>query len=206
MQPSSPTTPGQYDFILNPNAPQAPKSKLPIPINTSSPKGKIMLVVGGGVLLIVVLLLGASVLGGSGDSAGDTLLTVLQEQTELIRVADQAKNNARQANTRNLATNVTLTVSSAEQQILPLAKKRGAKVEAKQLGAKQNSTTDKTLKAAGENGQFDSVFTQALATQLTAYQESLGTAYKQVSNAKDKQVIKSAYDGAGLLVGVVQSN
>ena len=209
QQPSAPTptpspTPNPYEFIMNPANQQAPKSKLPF--NTGSPKGKIFMILGLGLVVIVVLLLGVSLLGGSKDSAGDSLLVVLQEQTELVRVANLANNQARQANTLSLSNNVQLSVASAQQQLLPLAKKRGIKADAKILALKQNSNTDKKLTAAAENGQFDTVFTQTMSEQLGAYKNSLNSVYGKISSQKDKAIIKSAYDGSALLLTSVQSN
>lgn len=208
MQPQQQTnpspTPNPYDFILNPNSPQKPKS--PFTLSGGSPKGKIMLVLGAGLTLLIAVFLGMSVLGGSNDSAGDVLLEVLQQQTEIARVAEQGTIKARQSNTQALASNVKLSIVSSQQQILPLAKKRGAKTDVKQLGLKKNATTDKKLSAAEENGQFDAVFTQSMSEQLTAYKNSLNSAYTKVSSQKDKIVIKSSYDGAALLLSSIQTN
>ena len=189
---------------MNPNTPQGPKSKLPF--STGSAKGKILLVLGIGVVLVIVLVAGASILGGSNNGASTSLLEVLQEQTELTRVADLARNNAKQNSTQALATNIQLSVSSAEQQILPLAKKRGVKIDSKYLNAKQNTATDKKLKDASENSQFDTVFVQTMSNQLKAYKDSLSTSYKQISSKKEQLIVKTAYDGAALLLTSTQSN
>lgn len=165
-----------------------------------------MLILGIGLTLLIAVFLGASILGGSKDSAGDVLLEVLQQQTEITRVAEQGTIKARQAKTQTLASNIELSVTSAQQQILPLARKRGAKTDAKQLALKKNASTDKKLAAAEENGQFDSVFTQSMSEQLTAYKNSLNSAYTKVSSQKDKVVIKANYDGAALLLNSIQTN
>ncbi len=205
QQPNSPSTNSNpYEFILNPTSPQKPKS--PFSLNSGSPKGKIMLVLGIGLTLLITVFLGITVLGGSNDSAGDLLLDVLQQQTEIARVAEQGTIKARQSKTQALASNVKLSIVSAQQQILPLAKKRGIKTDAKQLGLKKNATTDKKLQAAAENGQFDSVFTQSMSEQLSAYKNSLNSAYTKVTSQKDKVIIKSSYDGAALLLNSIQTN
>lgn len=206
MQPEQNPPPNPYEFFMNPNVPQAPKSKLPISLNTKSVKGKVMLIGGGGLILLVIIFIASSILGGGNSGPSDKLLEVVQEQTELVRVTDQARVNARNTKTQVFASNVRLSITTAKLELLPVASKSGAKTDVKNLSRKQSSDTDKSLKAASENSQFDDVFTKILTDQLTAYKASLNEAYQGTSNKKDKQTIKSAYDGAVLLLTSAQSN
>lgn len=205
--PQNPQAPQQnpYDFFMKPGTPEPVKSKLPIPLGGKGLKGKIMLAVGAGLVLLIITFLAATLLGGS-KGPSDKLQEVVQEQTELIRVTDLAKTSARSTKTQVFATNVGLSLTTAKLQILPVAKKSGAKTDVKNLSGKQSSSTDKALKAATENNQFDELFTKTVTDQLTTYKKSLNEAYQATSNKKDKQTIKNAYDGAVLLLTSSQSN
>lgn len=208
MQPEQNTQSPQqnpYDFFMKPNTPPAPKSKLPIPLGGKSVKGKIMLAVGAGLVLLIITFLAATLFGGS-KGPSDKLLEVVQEQTELIRVTDQARINARSTKTQVFATNVQLSITSAKLQLQPIASKSGAKTDVKNLSAKQSSTTDKNLKAAIENNQFDELFTKIIVGQLTTYKNSLYDAFKETKNKNDKAIIQTAYNGAVLLLTSSQSN
>lgn len=211
MQPEQNSQPQQapqsnpYDFFMKPGVPEPPKSKLPMPLGGKTLKGKIMLAVGAGLVLLIITFLAATLLGGS-KGPSDKLLEVVQEQTELIRVTDKAKVDARSTKTQVFATNVGLSLTTAKLQILPIAKKSGAKTDIKDLSGKQSSATDKVLKTATENNQFDELFTKTVTDQLTAYKKSLNETYQATTNKKDKQTIKNAYDGAVLLLTSSQSN
>jgi predicted outer membrane protein len=188
-----------YEFIVNPNTPH--KRGL---LGGNDFIKKILLLVGGAILLMAVAAIVLSALGPKADS-GATLTAITQRQQEIIRVATTGSTQATGSDTKNFATNVELGVSSNQSQILTYLASKGTKLNAKQLALDKNAQTDKLLADATAASTFDSVITQNLASQLTTYQNSLRSAYKQTSNQKTKQVLQSSYNAAALLLEQAKS-
>ncbi len=197
MQPEQPNS-NPYDFIFN--APEQPKqSRFPVPRGNSI-KSRVLLVVGGIVALIVVVILVLSLLGSGDKANANRLLEIAQTQTEIIRIADGARTKARSKAALNLATNVSATISSSQQAIIPLVKDAGLKTDTKQLALKQNSSTDKTLQAASENGQYDQAFQEEIMKEVTAYKQLLKDTYQISTKEKQKNVLNTAYENAATLL------
>lgn len=140
----------------------------------------------------------------SGGGNGSQLLSLAQEQTEIIRVADLAANEraVRSSITQNLAANTSLSVSSSKIQTLALIS--GKKPNEKTLALKKNSKTDALLTSAAANNQYDKVFTDTLTTKLKDYQAELKRLYTNTSNPKEKATLESAYNGTVILLGQSQ--
>lgn len=202
MQPDQPApqNSGQYDFILNHGTPPERPKKLGLPSPNSSMQ-RIVIVVVGVFLLVTVGLVLFSVLTGGGGTSETQLLEVAQQQTELVRVADQASSKARSTNTLNFAANVSLTISTTHQSMSGILTREGIKSNDKRLAFKKNVQTDQLLLNAAQNGQFDETLTKTLQTQLLAYQASLSVVYKGSKNPKDKAILQEAYKGVGILLG-----
>lgn len=185
-----------YDFIMN-NGPQQTQGKFNLPSGKSTLQR--VLIFGGGLftLIIIGLIFISFIFGGGGSS--EKLLSIAQEQTELIRVADLAKNErtVRLATTQNLASNVNIGVAASRAQLTPFIKQKGLE---KKLLLKKNTQTDTKLTSAGENNQYDDVFVGIMKTQLATYQSDLQILYNETKDAKQKIVLKNAYDGATLLL------
>lgn len=197
MQPNQPQ-PNPYDFIMN-GSPQAPKSRIPFSGNTNSTKSKIMIFVGSIVVLIIVGILLMSILGGSKDST-QQLVSIAQEQEEIVRIANLATGKARTQAAVNLSASTAISVSSTQKQIIGLIGKK-AKVDAKKLALKKDLKTDQALTVADQNNNFDEVFTQTLQTELTDYQANLKKAYDTTSNKKSKAVLLTGFNGVDTLIG-----
>lgn len=206
-QPYSPPPPEQtpeqnpYDFIMNTGADQKKPGVFNLPSGNSTKQR--MLIFGGGLFaLIIIGVLLLSLLGGSGKSNSETLLSLAQTQTELIRVADLASKEptVRNEATRVLAANTSLSVTSTKNQVVSMITKSGKKVGAKQLALSLNTKTDSELKTATENNQYDEVVVGILTSGLKSYRNQLKTTYDSVSNQKDKQVLSEAYKGVGILL------
>lgn len=200
--PAAPTPAPQqnpYDFIMN-DAPQHPKAPFSLPVG----KGKTqrILLLGGGALIGIVLLfmLFSIFFGGGGKS--QELLTIAQEQVEILRVAELAKNEkaVRNSTTQALAANTSISVQSSHQQVLVLLKKAKVKTNDKILAQKKNSKTDATLVAAARNNNYDEVFTAELQKLLTQYRNDLKKLYPSASKSQ-KPVLEAAFKGTVILLG-----
>lgn len=193
MQPEQ----NPYDFILNTN--EQPKPKL---FNTGgSKKNRIILIAGLFSLVFIAFILISSFLGGADKNLQTKLLTIAQEQTEIIRVADLSKNEktVRDQNTLVFAYNTSISLNTSSQQVTKILSKN-KKVDQKQLALKKDTKTDELLKNAALNNTYDETFKDILKKQLTTYQTNLKDAYSSAKDPADKAVLKNAYDTATILL------
>lgn len=212
MQPEQPYTPpapapepshpSQYDFIMNGGQPQ-PKSKLSLPKGNGSKTQRILILVGGGAVLLVLILMAFSLLTAGSKGQTEQLLTLAQEQTELIRVAGlaQSEKAVRSSSTQVLAANTSLALQSSNKEVLALLTKAKVKTDDKILALKKSSKTDLALEEAAQNNQYDDVFTGILRTDLKAYQTHVKQLYSTSTNKAQKEVLDAAYRGTTILLG-----
>jgi hypothetical protein len=185
-----------YDFIFNPQQP-AKKTLLP---RGNSMLQRIAIFGGGFVLLVIIIAIFASVLGSGGKTKSEDLITVAQDQTELIRVATDGAQNTTTLPMQNLAQDVLASITSDKTTLLTYMKGNGQKVSAKQLTLKHTSSTDTTLSTAKENSTYDSAFKDIIQSDLNAYQAAIQKAYNANPGPKGKALLTKQFDSAGLLL------
>lgn len=187
---------GQYDFLFH----EPPKkSKLPINLNSSNLKQRVLLVGGGAVVL---LLLGMIVFGllNSGSKGGQAeILKIAQTQAELVRVSEIGKTKARTTTAKNLAVITSLSITSDQ---ASLVKTISPKPSSKVLALGKNKNTDDLLTLADQNNNFDAAFVTEIQKELKDYQVAVKKAYDQTSNKKTKAVLAEEYKNASVLAGV----
>lgn len=193
MQPEQ----NPYDFILNTS--EQPKPKL---FNAGgSKKNKIILIAGLFSIIFIAFILISSFLGSADKNLQDKLLSIAQQQTEIIRVADLSKNEKtiRDQSTLIFAYNTSISLNTSSQQVTKILNKN-KKVDQKQLALKKDTKTDELLKNAALNNTYDETFKDILKKQLTTYQTDLKDTYSDAKDPADKLVLKNAYDAATILL------
>lgn len=194
--PNDPNDP--YAFIMGSGTPQ-PQGKFNLPKGNSTLQ-RALIFGGGFVVLLIVGLMALSVLSGGGGHK-DQLLTIAQEQTEIVRIAELARNERtiRSTTTSNLASSTSLSVSTSLRQTLALI---GGKPPApKVLALKKSAKVDALLTTAASNNQYDEAFVSTLKTKLKEYQSDIKKLYVGNSSKKEKAVLESAYNGTVILLG-----
>jgi hypothetical protein len=154
---------------------------------------------GGLVLLLILVIVFVSILTSGGKEKTQDLLTIAQEQTELIRVATDGTTHATTQPMQNLAQNVQASITSDNVALLAYMKNTGQKVAPKQLVLKHNNTTDTTLTTAQENSTYDSAFKDVIQTDLDAYGAALHKAIDANPGPKGKAILTQQYEAAKLL-------
>lgn len=195
MPPEQSNHPSNYDFIMNP---EKPKRRSLFPIGGSSKQRLLMLVAGILALLIILVLFFSMFLGGQNNS--DKLLSLAQEQTEVIRVSDIGVNKARESKAKNLAAATKLAVQTDHNATVERLKKLGKKAEAKTLSATKNTQTDQKLDTAAINSKFDETFVQTLQEMLVKYRTNVKSLYDSTGSSTEKQFLASSYDSTSLLL------
>lgn len=192
--PVAPVSTNPYDFILNPNANQ----KKPAAASASGPM-RLLLGIGliGGILLIVGLVLTQFLPKGT---SGESLLGLIQQQQEIIRVSTQAQQTAQSETIKGFAYTVNLSVSTSQQQLQGYTTKAGTKIDPKQLSLKQDATTDKLLENAKATSTYDSAVKKVLSTLLQDYLDQLKETYKQTSSANLKKILDANFNAGKTLI------
>ncbi len=148
-------------------------------------------------MLVLILILRAFT-GGGGNAA--VLITVAQDQTELIHLADNASvEDSLSSKNANLAATVQAAVSSSRSQIANYLAKAGKKVDAKQASLKISSMTDEQLTAAASAGTYNQTFEDIMRSQLDEYGKDLQKAYQANKGPKGRAILTDSYDQAKLL-------
>lgn len=188
-----------YDFIMN----DPPKKKAGLGGFTG--KQRIMaMIIGAGVVLIVIML-GLSLVFGGGTNTTEELVSLAQEQTELIRVADVGVEKARTTEGKNLAVTASLSITTSRAKVIEILGKHRRKLKNQQLELKKSAETDKALETAGLNNRFDETFIKVMNDGLKKYQAHLKQIYDMTASSSEKQILSDAFSAAGLLLGEQES-
>lgn len=201
VHPSGGFNPQQYDFITNPAKP-AKRSLIPLPGSGGSKKQKILFFVIASLALVTILVLVFSIFFGGKSSGTDKLVNIVQKQNELIRIADIGEKKAQGEETKNLAVNIKLSVTSQQNDLIDYLKKNGKKVSTKELSIGKNTETDSALDKAESNGRFDEAFTSLISEQISDYMSSLQDTYSSISGKNAKQLISDDYNQTKLLTAI----
>ena len=189
-----------YEFIMAPNT--KPKRAGFNP-NTSSLLLRVGLVLGGLTVLVLVAVILFSVFSPKGSTPG--LTQTAERQQEIVRIATAAALKVSGQDATNFVTNVNVSVTSEQQQVLNYLAGHGVKVDKKTLALYQDPSTDTLLSNALSAGNYDTVAAQTLASQLQTYAALLHTTYSQTSNKQAKQLIQNCYDSTTNLLKQYQA-
>jgi hypothetical protein len=200
-QPNQPP-PSHYDFIINPSGP-AKSSKINLPIGGNSLVKRLLLsLLGLSALLIIFVVVKGLFVTSSIDLP--SLLTVAEQQQELIHITTSATNNASQHGSltttdQNFTTTAQLAIGSQQSQLVAYLKTNGHKLTAKQLNLKVSTSIDTELTAALAASTFDQTYDQVVQQQLIIYEKDISQAYALNTGAKGRTLLKADFTGAKLL-------
>lgn len=144
---------------------------------SGSPNQKFILFGGiaGAVLLIVIIV---GLMSSSGKQNATPMLSVVQAQQEIMRVADAGAKNANSSNLQNFAVTTSLSMATDQRQLLAYLAKQGFKPSEKDLSLSQNPQTDQALAAAQAANTYDTTFSSTMQSELTDYTAKLEAAYR----------------------------
>ncbi len=182
----------QYDFIMNEQK-RAKRPGITLPDN-GTPGGKILLLVGLFGVIILFFFLVSFIVGRSGEDK-TVFLTLLQQQTELNRVAGlgavEASSNQ---SIQNASTNIQVVVTSDQQQLTSALTAKKITFKPKALAKSTNPATDQRLADAKAAANFDSVYMSILNEQLVDYQGTLQQTYNTTKSKSVKETLSKSYE------------
>ena len=185
--------PAQFDFIMNPEQQHRSSG------GGSSFAVKLLVIVGALFVVMILAVVVMNLLGGGGGTNKTALLSVAQDQTEIIRLADSGlESSVGQAN-KNFAVNLKLATSTQKTDLLTYMDSKGIKPKDKDLGLKQSASNDTVLANAKSSSTFDSAFKSVMRENLLTYQKDLNAAYGDADQA-GQQVLKADFNATQLLL------
>ncbi len=190
-----------YDFFMNPEAKPPPQNPIGKFGGNNSMAVRIAVVAVGAFILIIIISIAVAILGGS--SSQPALIKVTQDQTELIRVANQVTqigNEQASQTLNNFSQSASLSLVSAQTELLNFMATHGGKPDSKLLAQSKNSQTDASLSAAVAASNFNSTFKTVMKAQLTNYEADLQAAYADAKSSTLQQILNGDYNDATLLV------
>lgn len=152
-------------------------------------------------VLLVPFIIYMVLFAGAPDNK-EQLIKVVQQQTELIRVAEMGLKQSRDDNAKNLARTTSLSITSDLSALKTALNSQKVKTPSKLLNGGKNPKTDELFTNAQQNNRFDEVFLKELQDELVAYQKSVKSTYDLTTNKKLKATLSTQYKNASLLIGV----
>lgn len=197
QQPQQPQQPANYDFIMNPE--QTPKRS---PFSGNNSMAMRLLVVAGALFILMIVAFIVMRLMGAGGADFDkkAMLSVAQDQTEIVRLADRGLEEASAQSTKNLSITVKLGVQSEQNKLLEYLASAGYTPKPKDLALKHNAQTDTQLDQAKSSSTFDTAFTGVIKQSLETYKADLTAAYNSAKDAQAKSQLQERYKVADTLL------
>ncbi|MEK7602797.1 MAG: hypothetical protein AAB459_00950 [Patescibacteria group bacterium] len=184
-----------YEFIMIEKSPKNGGLLPPI----GSKTGRIVVFVIGLVILLILGLVVWSLLVSGGRGDVKLHLTLAQQQSELIRVANIGVDKSKSSQVKNLSTITSQTLTSDTAALAAIQKKQGIKLDKKEIALGRNKKNDTALTEAEQKNKFDEVLSQILVRDLAAYQKSLKE-LQASSNGKTEAQVKKLIDNVNLLL------
>lgn len=167
----------------------------------SSMATRILVVVGGLFILAIVAAILMQVIGGGGGKfSKDAMLSVAQDQTELVRLGDRGVQDSVSETNKNFAITTSLSMKTEQAALLKYLAENGYKPNEKSLLLKQSTETDTRLDEAKSSSTFDTAYTSVMKQSLETYKQDLSTAYSSAKSDTAKSVLKARYSAADTLL------
>ncbi|HEX8227298.1 MAG TPA: hypothetical protein VF572_05515 [Candidatus Saccharimonadales bacterium] len=195
--PPAPAEEGSpYDFFLesksNPKKASIPKPKSGI--------GKTLVVA-----LVIFMLLGASaavlsvIRGSSNDSAAPGLADVVTDQQKIIYISKGAATSVKTTSLKNFSVTAFAATTSAQQQTIDFATKRGVKIDDKALKDIKDTRIDSVLAAAQAASTYDSTYRTTMKELLNEHAVKLQQISSGVTVEADRAILDKNIASAQLL-------
>jgi len=193
MQPQNPNP--DFDFMFKDK--QSSKKSLLPSLNLPKP-AKIGLAIVVGLIILTVI---SSLLSGRNKGSTQAFIDVLARGQETQRVTQlvQQQLQLQDPQTTALAATVSSCLASDTAQITSYLSKNHIKVNATQLAADKDPSTDANMQTASQNNNLDSAYVNYLKGALGKYETDLQTAYKS-AGPNGKQLLQTAFGSTDTLL------
>lgn len=178
-----------YDFFMDSN--NSPRSSM-------SPGKKLLIILAGAIGLLMILATVIAMLSG-GSRETPQLISVLQSQQEIVRVAQDGKKNAQANNIKNFSITASASLASAQTELTTYVGKLGTKIGKNELALGKKPQTDTALKAALASSTYDTTYSSIMQGELNSYEKKLETATAAAVSDSERSLLQGYTVGAQLL-------
>lgn len=187
-----------YEFIMNPNS-------KPVKGGLGGQSFGKQIGLFAGIALVIIIGLAVVMKAFGPKSNTPALLAIAERQQEIIRISTNASQRINAQATGNFVATTNVAMMSSQQQLLTYLAGKGVKPKSKTLALDQSAKTDTLLDNAVSAGNFDTVVTQTLSSQLQTYEGLLQTAYKASGSKTVKALLQQDFDAADALIKQAKS-
>lgn len=170
VQPQSPNP--DFDFMLKEQP--AARRGLPLP---NLPRVALFGIIGA--VVIIVLIIVFSFFSGRDGGSTQPIINVLARGQETLRVTESVQPQLQDPQTRALAATAAASLNSDKQQLESYLSKNRVKLNAAQLAADLDKTTDTSMQTAAQNNSLDQTYVSYLKDALSRYETDLKAAYQK---------------------------
>lgn len=158
---------------------------------------KIGFIVGGAVLLMVIVSVALSFIPNNFNGADLTALA--QAQNGLYATCNDALTNSKTQDTKNFASNCSISLTTEQADLVAYAGERGLKLDKKvlDLGVKAENKT--ALKASIAASTYDETFSTMAQSQLELYAAKIRATFKTAKSAEQKKLLTDEFATVQLL-------
>lgn len=185
--------PSQFDFIMNPNKPPR-RGWLP----TSSGARNIIF---GAIATVVVLALLAmiwAIVSGS-DKSIEGLVKVAQQQTEIVRLAEDGNRKAQTEPAKSLAALTNTTITSDKNALTSYLAQNKRKLKPKELAMLADKQADSKLAAAASNGRYEDALIEIILSKIAEYIKTIDGLRGSIG-AKGQKILDDSAHNATLIL------
>ena len=192
----------QYDYILNSQTP----NKKPMAFGTGGgQKQRILVSVIFVVVVLLIVVVGFTVFQAATKKDYSTYKTALEQQTEIVRIAELGANKARTVSVKNYASSIKLITASEKADTASFLKSVNVKVDEKVLALKKDESNDKLLATAEQTNQYDEKLITLLNGLVVAYQKNIKSLPAATTKA-EKALVQTLQNNAKVLTNAPASN
>ncbi len=201
-QPQPQQTPGQFDYILNAQAPK----KASAFGGGGGQKQKILMSIIFVVVILMVAVIGFSLFTSATKKDYGTYRTLLEKQTEIIRITDLGSTKARTVSVKNYTVSIKSVTASEKNDTAAFLKSAGVKIDEKSLAAKKDGNNDKALATAEQANQYDEKLIAIINTLVIDYQKDIKLLGSNVSTKTERALVTTLQNNAKVLANAPKTN
>jgi hypothetical protein len=191
-QAPNPTDPSRYEFFMNPSKP----SRAPL-LKGGGLGIRIGIIVGSAILLMIIVSVALSFIPSNLN--GDDLLKLANTQNALLATCSDALNNTKLQDTKNFASNCSITLTTAQQDLLAYTEAHGLKIDSKKLKLGVDPKDLAALKASVAASTYDTTFAMMAQRQLNSYASAIRATFKTAKSTQQKQLLNEDFAAIQLL-------
>ncbi|MDQ2973355.1 MAG: hypothetical protein M3Q79_02650 [bacterium] len=193
MDPNQPSTPGQYDFILE----SSPKPNR-FGSGGNSAKKRIFIVAAGALTLIVIATVVISIITSAGKQTFDDSIRLVALQKKMLQASSEAISTSPNADTRSIAATLNSSILSDNVRLESFLATNGQQKLVKTLPL-TDTTIKENLARAASNNDFDTTYNRIIDDLIADYIAELKSSNENSKSVNEKAILEASFQNVSLL-------